>query len=71
MSQLTCESFLQLNTMQQVMSVVWYEGWIAQKKGMSVFVAERDRVFSQKESLITTCEASKNELVLTKLQITN
>jgi HdeA/HdeB family len=44
MSQLTCLEFLEMDTMPQVMSIVWYNGFAAQERG--TFVFSPDRIFS-------------------------
>jgi hypothetical protein len=67
MSQLTCARFLQMDRMPQVMSLVWYNGFAAQKRGTFVFTPDRDRLSEQKDSLTTACEASRNDLVVQQL----
>jgi len=67
MSQLTCEQFLQMDRMPQVMSIVWYNGFAAQKRGTFVFTPDRDNLSEQKDSLTTACEAGGNELVVEQL----
>jgi hypothetical protein len=67
MSQLTCEQFLQMDRMPQVMSVVWYNGFAAQKRGTFVFTPNRDNLSEQKDSLTTACEVSRNDLVVQQL----
>jgi hypothetical protein len=67
MSQLTCEEFLEMDTMPQVMSIVWYNGFAAQKRGTFVFTPDRDNLSEQKDSLTTACEAGENELIVEQL----
>jgi hypothetical protein len=67
MSQLTCEEFLEMDRMPQVMSIVWYNGFAAQKRGNFVFTPDRDNLFEQKDSLSNACETSGNGLVVQQL----
>ncbi|WP_255414027.1 HdeA/HdeB family chaperone [Pleurocapsa sp. CCALA 161] len=67
MSQLTCTEFLAMDRMPQVMSLVWYNGFAAQKRGTFVFTPDRDNLSEQKDSLTTACEASGNDLVVEQL----
>jgi hypothetical protein len=67
MSQLTCEEFLQMDTMPQVMSLVWYNGFAAEKRGTFVFTPDRDNLSEQKDSLTNACEASGSDLVVQQL----
>lgn len=67
MSQLTCAEFLEMDRMPQVMSIVWYNGFAAQKRGTFVFAPDRDRLSEQKESLTTACETSSDDLVVEQL----
>jgi HdeA/HdeB family len=67
MSQLTCEQFLQMDRMPQVMSIVWYNGFAAQKRGSFVFTPDRDNLSEQKDSLSNACETSGNGLVVQQL----
>ncbi len=67
MSQLTCTEFLEMDRMPQVMSLVWYNGFAAQKRGTFVFTPDRDNLSEQKDSLTTACEASENDLVVRQL----
>jgi hypothetical protein len=67
MSQLTCEQFLEMDRMPQVMSIVWYNGFAAQERGTFVFTPDRDHLSEQKDSLTTACEAGGNELVVKQL----
>lgn len=67
MSQLTCQEFLQMDRMPQVMSVVWYSGWAAQKQGTFAFTPDRNKITEQKESLTSACESNSNDLVLNQL----
>ncbi len=67
MSQLTCTEFLEMDRMPQVMSLVWYNGFAAQKRDTFVFTPDRDNLSEQKDSLTTACEASQNDLVVRQL----
>jgi hypothetical protein len=67
MSQLTCEEFLEMDTMPQVMSIVWYNGFAAQKRGTFVFTPDRGSLSEQKDSLTSACETSGNDLVVQQL----
>jgi hypothetical protein len=67
MSQLTCTEFLEMDRMQQVMSLVWYNGFAAEKRGTFVFSPDRDNLFEQKESLSNACETSGDSLVVQQL----
>lgn len=67
MSQLTCEQFLQMDRMPQVMSIVWYNGFAAQKRGSFVFTPDRDNLSEQKDSLSNACETSGDGLVVQQL----
>ncbi|MGL4880594.1 MAG: HdeA/HdeB family chaperone [Waterburya sp.] len=67
MSRLTCEQFLDMNTMEQVMSIVWYNGWVAKEQGTFMFQPDRDYLSEQKDSLTTGCEGNVNDLVVKQL----
>jgi hypothetical protein len=67
MSQLSCGEFLEMDRMQQVMSIVWYDGFAAQKRGTFIFAPDRDHLSEQKESLTTACESRENDLVVKQL----
>lgn len=67
MSRLTCGEFLEMDRMLQVMSMVWYNGFAAQKRGTFVFTLDRDSLSAQKDSLTNACEAGENELVVKQL----
>jgi hypothetical protein len=67
MSQLTCAEFLEMDTMPQVMSLVWYNGFAAEKRGNFLFTPDRDNLSEQKDSLTNACETSGNDLVVQQL----
>jgi hypothetical protein len=67
MSQLSCMEFLEMDTMQQVMSLVWYNGFAAEKRGTFVFAPDRDSLSEQKDSLTNACETSSDSLVIEQL----
>jgi hypothetical protein len=53
--------------MPQVMSIVWYNGFAAQKRGSFVFTPDRDNLSEQKDSLSNACETSDDGLVVQQL----
>jgi hypothetical protein len=67
MSQLTCSEFLEMDRMQQVMSLVWYNGFAAQKRDNFVFTPDRENLSKQKDSLTTACETNTGDLVVQQL----
>jgi hypothetical protein len=67
MSQLTCAEFLEMDRMPQVMSLVWYNGFAAEKRGNFLFTPDRDNLSEQKDSLTNACETSGDSLVVQQL----
>ncbi|NJO96107.1 MAG: hypothetical protein HC764_08810 [Pleurocapsa sp. CRU_1_2] len=67
MSQLSCQEFLEMDRMPRVMSIVWYNGFAAQKRGSFVFTPDRDNLSEQQDSLTNACETSGNGLVVQQL----
>jgi hypothetical protein len=67
MSQLTCAEFLEMDRMLQVMSLVWYNGFAAQKRGTFEFAPDRDHLSQQKDALTTACETSGDGFVVEQL----
>jgi hypothetical protein len=49
------------------MSLVWYNGFAAEKRGTFVFTPNRDNLSQQKDSLTTACETSGDGLVVQQL----
>ena len=68
MSQLTCEEFLDMGRMEQVMSMVWYSGWAAETKGDFFFTPDRGAMSERKDSLESACENNQQDLVMNQLQ---
>jgi hypothetical protein len=67
MSQLSCGEFLEMDRMPQVMSIVWYNGFAAEKRGNFLFTPDRDNLSEQIDSLTNACETSGDGLVVQQL----
>jgi HdeA/HdeB family len=68
MSRLTCEEFMDMDKMEQVMSMVWYSGWSAEKQGDANFTMDRSALSEKKDSLETACDNTPQDLVVDRLQ---
>jgi HdeA/HdeB family len=67
MSQLTCAKFDDLGNMEQMMSMIWFSGWTAQKQGDLTFTPNRGAMSARKDALETACENNQQDLVMNQL----
>jgi hypothetical protein len=67
MSQLTCAKFDDLDTMEQMMSMIWLSGWTAEKQGNFTFAPDRGAMSDRKDALEAACENNQQALVMNQL----
>jgi hypothetical protein len=67
MSQLTCSKFDDLGKMEQMMSMIWFSGWTAEKQGNFTFTPDRGAMSDRKDALEAACKNNQQDLVMNQL----